>query len=262
MSDIPQPETAGASPGILASYPSLADQPVLVTGGATGIGEEVVRGFVRQRGKVAFIDLQAEAGKKLAAKTGALFIECDLHDVPALQKAVAEAARQVGDITVLVNNAAHDERHAWQEVTEQYWDERLAINLKHVFFATQAVAPMMVAAGKGSIVNFGSSAWMLAEGNMPGYTSAKAAIHGLTRSFARDLGKHNVRVNTVVPGWAMTRRQIEKWLTPESELEMKRRICLPHALQPAEVANMVLWLASDDSSACSAQNFIVDCGRL
>ena len=246
---------------MMARYPSLEGKAVMVTGGAAGIGEEIVRGFCRQGSKVAFVDLQADAGSKLAEETGSFFLECDLRDIPALKRAIAKAAGKVGSIDVLVNNAAHDERHAWQEVTEEYWDDRQATNLRHVFFAIQAVAPMMVKARSGSIVNLGSSSWMLAEGNMPGYTSSKAAIHALTRSFARDLGKDNIRVNTVVPGWAMTKRQIEKWLTPESKKDMEKRMCLANALQPVDVANMVLWLAADDSSSCSASNFMVDCGR-
>ena len=246
---------------MLARYPSLEGKGVLITGGAAGIGEEIVRGFCRAGSKVAFVDLQADAGRKLAEETGSFFFECDLRDIPALKKTVADAVGKVGEIGVLVNNAAHDERHAWQDVSEEYWDDRQATNLRHVFFAIQSVAPMMVKARKGSIINFGSSAWMIAEGNMPGYTSAKAAIHALTRSFARDLGKDNIRVNTVVPGWVMTQRQIEKWLTPESKKDMEKRMCLANALQPADVANLVLWLAADDSSACSACNFIIDCGR-
>ncbi len=244
----------------LARYPSLAGKSVFITGGASGIGEALVRAFARQGSKVSFIDLLAEEGASLAAEAGARFAQCDLRDIDALRSAVALAAKAYGPIDVLVNNAAHDERHAWQDVTEEYWDDRVAVNLRHVFFATQAVAPMMVAAGRGSIINFGSSSWMIGQGNMPGYTSSKAGIHGMTRSFARDLGKHNVRVNTVVPGWVMTKRQIDKWLTPEAKADMESKMCLPNPVQPEDIAAMVLWLAADDSCACSAQNFIVDGG--
>lgn len=245
----------------LASYPSLAGKSVLVTGGATGIGESIVEGFCRQQSKVAFIDLNVAAGQQVATTTGATFIECDLTDTNALKEAVAAAVAANGsDIEVLVNNAAHDERHAWEDVTEEFWDGRIAVNLRHAFFATQAVAPAMVNAKAGSIINFGSSSWMLAQGNMPAYTASKAGTHGMTRSFSRDLGKSNIRVNTIVPGWVMTQRQKDNWVTPESLKDMEDKMCLAGAVMPIDIANMTLWLAADDSKMCSAQNFIVDGG--
>jgi NAD(P)-dependent dehydrogenase (short-subunit alcohol dehydrogenase family) len=161
---------------------------------------------------------------------------------------------------VLVNNAAHDERHSIEAVTPEYWDDRFAVNLRHQFFAAQAVVPGMAAAGGGSIINMGSTSWMVGQGGMPAYLSAKAAVAGLTRALARDLGPKNIRVNSVVPGWIMTERQIALWLTPEGEQELLRRQCLKRKLKPEDVARMVLFLASDDSDACTSQAFIVDGG--
>jgi len=163
---------------------------------------------------------------------------------------------------VLVNNAANDQRHSWEEVTAEYWDERQATNLRHQFFAIQAVAPMMQAAGGGSIINFGSVSWHSLTGGMPAYTTAKAAVEGLTRGMARDLGPHGIRVNTVIPGWIMTERQITLWLTPEAEADLMKLQCLKQKLAPADVTRMVLWLAADDSRMCTAQLWVVDAGRM
>jgi len=248
-----------------AIYPSLAGRNVLVTGGASGIGAAVVRAFTEQRAHVAFVDIMKEAGEALAGELAAsgakvLFLHCDLTNVAALRAAAAAAKAGVGPIQVLVNNAANDTRHDWREVTPESWDDRIAVNLKHVFFITQAIAPDMIEAGGGSIINFGSISWMLKQGGMPAYTSAKAAIHGLTRSFARDLGKHGIRVNTVVPGWVMTQRQIELWLDEAGERAIEEGQCLPWRVQPDDLARMVLFLAADDSRLCSAQNFVVDGG--
>ena len=194
-----------------ATYPSLKDKAVFVTGGASGIGAEIVRAFAAQGSRVGFVDLDAERGEALARELGPTttvrFEPCDLRDVDALRRAFAALKGHVGPAEVLVNNAARDDRHAWEEVTPDYYDERVATNLRHMFFAIQAVAPDMVAAGRGSIINMGSNSWWEAAGGMPVYTSAKAAVHGMTRSFARDLGPSRVRVNTVVPGWVMTQRQ-------------------------------------------------------
>jgi NAD(P)-dependent dehydrogenase (short-subunit alcohol dehydrogenase family) len=173
---------------------------------------------------------------------------------------VAEVRTQLGPIRVLVNNAAHDERHSIESVTPEYWDDRFAVNLRHQFFAAQAVAPGMAAAGGGSIINLGSTSWMVGQGGMPAYLSAKAAVAGLTRALARDFGPKHIRVNSVVPGWIMTERQIALWLTPEGEQELLRRQCLKRKLKPEDVARMVLFLASDDSDACTSQAFIVDGG--
>ncbi len=248
-----------------AIYPDLADKVVLVTGGAAGIGEFIVRAFAAQKSVVAFVDIQKERGEKLAAELTAAgqrahFSAVDVTDTAGLQKSIGDFAAKLGAINVLINNAAHDERHATETVTAEYWDDRIAVNLKHQFFAAQAVLPGMKAAGGGAIVNFGSTSWMIGQGGMAVYTAAKSAVLGLTRSLARDYGQFNIRVNTVAPGWIMTERQIEKWLTPEGEAELMKRQCLKRRLQPAELAKFTVFLASDEASACTNQNYIVDGG--
>jgi NAD(P)-dependent dehydrogenase (short-subunit alcohol dehydrogenase family) len=251
-----------------ATYPSLRDRVVLVTGGASGIGAEEVIQFARQSAKVAFLDVAHDAAAALTESLRAeglappLYVPCDLKDIPALQAAIAEIGQRLGPITVLVNNAANDQRHDYQDVTVEYWDERMATNLRHQFFAIQAVAPMMRAAGGGSIVNFGSISWHTSHGGMPAYTTAKAGVEGLTKGMARDLGADGIRVNCVIPGWIMTQRQIDLWLTPEAEANLMRVQCLKARVMPADVARMVLWLASDDSKMCSSQLWVVDGGRL
>ncbi len=250
-----------------ATYPSLKDTVVTITGGASGIGAETVRAFVAQGACVGFVDIDEARGGALAeelAGGGATvrFEACDLRDIDALKRAIAALAGALGPATVLVNNAARDDRHPWEEVTPVYYDERIAVNLRHMFFATQAVAPGMIAAGKGSIINFGSNSWWEKSGGLPVYTTAKAAVHGMTRSFARDLGPHRIRVNTVVPGWIMTERQKEKWATPEA-LERHRQIqCLPDLIEPVYIARMVLFLASDDAAMCTANNYMVEAGSI
>jgi NAD(P)-dependent dehydrogenase (short-subunit alcohol dehydrogenase family) len=217
---------------------------------------------------VAFVDIADDAARALIGRIAAaghrapLYQHCDLKDIAALQATIAEIRRELGPITVLVNNAANDQRHRFEDVTVEYWDERLATNLRHQFFAIQAVAPMMRAAGGGSIINFGSVSWHATQGGMPAYTTAKAAVEGLTRSMARDLGPDRIRVNTVIPGWIMTERQITLWLTPEAEKNLLRVQCLKEKLAPADVTRMVLWLASDDSRMCTAQLWVVDAGRM
>jgi D-xylose 1-dehydrogenase len=254
--------------GEFAIYPSLRDRVVFVTGGASGIGAEHVAQFAAQGARVAFVDIADDAAKALVAKVEAaghatpLYCHCDLKDIAALQAVIADVPRALGPITVLVNNAANDQRHRFEEVTVEYWDERLATNLRHQFFAIQAVAPMMRAAGGGSIINFGSVSWHSLQGGMPAYTTAKAAVEGLTRGMARDLGPDKIRVNTVIPGWIMTERQISLWLTPEGERNLMQVQCLKEKLVPADVTRMVLWLASDDSRMCTAQLWVVDAGRM
>jgi len=249
-----------------ARYPSLQNRTVFITGGATGIGSAEVEHFAAQGARVAFVDIQEEPARTLAARLKAeghhepWFQRRDITDVPALQAAIAEAARALGPITVLVNNAAHDERHRWQDVTAAYWDERQAVNLRHQFFAIQAVAPMMRDAGGGSIVNFGSISWHVGQGGMPAYTTAKAAVEGLTRGMARDLGPDGIRVNCVIPGWIMTERQLTRWLTPEAEADLMKAQSLKAKVMPADVARMVLWLAADDSRMCTSQLWVVDGG--
>jgi len=182
--------------------------------------------------------------------------------VDQLRRAFAGLKAALGPATVLVNNAARDDRHGWEEVTPEYYDERIATNLRHMFFAIQAVAPGMIAAGKGSIINMGSNSWWQAAGGMPVYTTAKAAVHGMTRSFARDLGPHRIRVNTVVPGWVMTERQKALWATPEKLERHRARQCLPDLLEPVHLARMVLFLASDDAAMCTANNYMVEAGSI
>jgi NAD(P)-dependent dehydrogenase (short-subunit alcohol dehydrogenase family) len=251
-----------------AIYPSLRDRVVLVTGGASGIGAEEVTQFARQGAKVAFLDVSDDAARQLGdllSSEGlpqACYVRCDLKDIPAVQAAIAEIAARLGPITILVNNAANDQRHGFEDVTVEFWDERMATNLRHQFFTIQAVAPMMRTAGGGSIINFGSISWHTSQGGMPAYTTAKAGIEGLTKGMARDLGPHGIRVNCVIPGWIMTQRQIDLWLTPEAEANLLQAQCLKAKLVPADVARMVLWLASDDSRMCSSQLWVVDGGRL
>ena len=250
----------------LATYPSLEGRAVLVTGGGSGIGASIVEHLCAQRARVAFIDIARAPSESLVETIGRrgdpapTFLPCDLRDVAALRAAVAEAQGRLGPITVLVNNAAHDERHAIEQVTPEYWDERFAVNLRHQFFAAQAVAPGMATAGGGSIVNLGSTSWLVGQGGMPAYLSAKAAVAGLTRGLARDLGPKNIRVNCIVPGWIMTERQIALWLTPEGEQELMRRQCLKRKLLPEDIARVVLFFAADDSAACTSQSYIVDGG--
>jgi NAD(P)-dependent dehydrogenase (short-subunit alcohol dehydrogenase family) len=249
-----------------AVYPSLRDRVVLVTGGASGIGAEEVTQFARQGARVAFLDIADDLAFTLINTLGQeglaspLYVPCDLRDIPALQTAIGEISRRLGPISVLVNNAANDQRHGYEDVTVEYWDERMATNLRHQFFAIQAVAPMMRQAGGGSIVNFGSISWHTNQGGMPAYTSAKAAVEGLTKGMARDLGEHGIRVNCVIPGWIMTQRQLDLWLTPEAEAQLMRTQCLKNKVMPADVARMVLWLASEDSRMCTAQLWVVDGG--
>jgi NAD(P)-dependent dehydrogenase (short-subunit alcohol dehydrogenase family) len=247
-----------------AIYPSLRDRTVLVTGGGSGIGEAIVRGFAGQGSRVGFIDIDAEASKKLLASLPAEarvhFAHADLRDIGALRNAVGSIRDALGPITILVNNAARDDRHAIADVTPEYWDERFAVNLKHQFFCAQAVAPDMAQAGGGAIVNMGSVSWVIGQGGMPGYTTAKSAVQGLTRALARDLGPDNVRVNSILPGWIMTQRQQDLWLTPEGEAELMQRQCVKRKLVPDDIARVVLFFAADDSGACTNQNYIVDGG--
>jgi NAD(P)-dependent dehydrogenase (short-subunit alcohol dehydrogenase family) len=249
-----------------AIYPSLRDRSVFITGGASGIGASLVRQFAAQGAHVAFVDIEDDAAAALAGEIAAAglhrpyYRNCDLRDIAALRGAIAAAAGAHGGITVLVNNAANDERHRIEDVTPEYWDDRQAVNLRHQFFAAQAVIPMMRAAGGGSIVNFGSVSWHIGQGGMPAYVTAKAGIEGLTRGLARDLGPDNIRVNCIIPGWIMTERQITKWLTPEGEAKLMQDQCLKRRIMPDDVARMALWLAADDSGACTSQTWTVDGG--
>jgi NAD(P)-dependent dehydrogenase (short-subunit alcohol dehydrogenase family) len=249
-----------------AIYPSLKDKVVFISGGGSGIGASIVEGFVRQGARVGFIDVDETASNALvqslkSAGAGApRFERCDVRDIGQLRGAIRTMESELGDIGVLVNNAARDDRHAIENVTVEFWDERLAVNLRHQFFAAQAVIDQMKRLGGGSIINFGSTSWMSATGGMPAYTTSKAAIHGLTRGLARDLGPFNIRANTVSPGWVMTERQKKLWVTPEGERQIDQMQCLKGRLQPEDLANMVLFLASDDAKMITSQNLVVDAG--
>ncbi|NBB51948.1 SDR family oxidoreductase [Rhizobium sp. CRIBSB] len=246
----------------MAIYPDLAGKVVVVTGGAAGIGEAIVRGFVAQGAKVGILDIDQVKGRPLAAQLGdaVRFIPCDVTDITGLQAAIGAVREAFGPIDCLINNAAHDERHQTLEVTEAYWDGRIAVNLKHQFFAAQAVLPDMMAKKAGSIVNLGSCSWIIGQGGMAAYTASKSAVLGLTRSLARDFGEHGVRVNAVAPGWIMTERQLALWVTPETEKSIYENQCLKRRLVPDDVARMVIFLCSEDASAITNQHHIVDGG--
>lgn len=250
---------------LFARHPGLAGVAVIVSGGATGIGEAIVRAYAAEGALVGFVDLAETEGKALAGELNAAggevsFRHCDITDIDAYRAAIASIEAAHGATQVLINNAANDTRHKWDEVTPDYFDTRIAVNLKHMFFAIQAVAPGMIASGKGSIVNFGSVGWMMASGGYPGYATGKAAVHGMTRSFARDLGRHGVRVNTLVPGWVMTQRQLDLWVDDAANELIDKSQCLAGRVLPEDIARMALFLGSDDSRMCSGQNFIVDGG--
>lgn len=249
-----------------ARYPSLQDRAVLITGGATGIGETLVEAFAEQGARVGFIDLAAAEGQALAARLAATsrhapqFVAADLTQVDALRAAIAALRERTGPFTVLLNNAANDRRHAVEETTPEFWDASVAVNIRHQFFTAQAVLADMKAAGSGSIINFGSISWMLKQGGMPAYTASKAAVQGLTRCLARDFGAHNIRVNTLVPGWVMTEKQLRLWVTEETKREIAKGQCIDAPLLPEHIARMALFLAADDSAMCTAQDFVVDGG--
>ena len=245
-------------------YPSLENKSVLITGGASGIGAQTVKAFAAQGANVGFIDRDRKASESLAsAIDGSVEYElCDLNDIENLKSAMAALRERTGPIQVLVNNAGHDDRHDWKDVTPEYWDERMGTNLRHMFFTIQQAAPDMIENGGGSIINLGSNSWWEAGGGFPAYATAKSAVHGLTRTMARDLGDYRIRVNTVVPGWIMTERQKDKWATPESLEKHRDRQCLPDLIDPLYVAKMIVFLASDDAAMCTASNFMVDAGSI
>lgn len=243
-----------------ARYPSLKDRVVLITGGATGIGASMVRNFARQGSRVAFLDIQDEPGRALADELGAEYIHCDLTDIAALQAAVAQVLGRHGTVDVLVNNAANDHRHRTEDVTPEYWDRSMAVNLRPQFFAIQGVLPAMKAAGRGSIVNLSSISWIIPSTGLPVYTAAKAAIVGLTRTLAHELGPAGIRVNAVLPGAIATEKQKRLVYTPEYQAEILASQALKRVIEPDEVARLVLFLASDDSSAITNQSYVIDGG--
>jgi NAD(P)-dependent dehydrogenase (short-subunit alcohol dehydrogenase family) len=251
-----------------ATYPSLRDRTVFVTGGADGIGAGMVEEFVAQGARVGFADINRAKAEATVERCRSgeprhvpIFYEVDLVDIAALRVVIERALADLGSIEVLVNNAASDDRHTWEEMTPEYWDDRLNTNLRHYFFAIQAVAPQMIEAGNGSIVNIGSSSFMMQEDFFPGYAIAKSGVSGITRTMARTFGPHGVRVNTVLPGWVATERQLEKWWSPEGEAGTMADQAIKRRIYPREFAQMVLFLSADDGAACTAQEFLVDGGR-
>jgi len=247
-----------------ATYPSLQGKRVIVSGGGSGIGEAIVEAFVRQGSAVAFVDIQdgpseALVGRLADAPIAPVFIHCDVTDFATYDEKIARLIDGLGGCDVMINNAANDDRHTVEEVTPAYWDERMAVNLKHQFFAAKAVIPAMREAGGGSIVNLGSISWHLGLKDLTLYQTAKAAIEGLTRSLARELGPDNIRVNAIIPGNVQTPRQM-KWYTPEGEAEIVAAQCLAGRIQPVDIAAMALFLASDDARFCTAHNYWVDAG--
>ena len=246
----------------LASYPSLRHRCVIITGGATGIGRAMVEAFVDQGAKVAFLDRDMESGAALAAElgSGVHFLACDVSDAAALKTAILDAIGLLGGLQVLIANAANDTRHGLDDLTPELWDDCLAVNLKHQFFAAQTAYPAIEAAGGGSIICLGSISWLNNTTGMIGYTTAKAGIHGLVRTLARLLGPKNIRVNALLPGWTMTARQLSHWVDDEAHREIDRAQCLPRRVMPDDIARMALFLASDDSAMCTQQTFVVDGG--
>src|SRR6266702_6748399 len=249
-----------------ARYPSLKGVPVLITGGSSGIGAAMVKQFALQGARVAFIDLAVDPANELIRRLAdhcahpPRFWSCDLRDIERIRAVVREIETEFGALRVLVNNAANDDRHKLEDVTPEYWDDRMAVNLRHQFFLIQAVVPGMTKAGGGSIINMSSIAWMIPSTGLPAYVTAKAAIVGLTRTMAHELGAANVRINCVLPGAVLTERQRRLWWTPEYEKEIMGRQALKRNLMPDDVARLVLFLASDDSSAITNQSCVVDAG--
>lgn len=245
-----------------AIYPSLANKTVVVTGGGSGIGAEIVAGFVRQKSRVFFIDFAEDSSRVLADKLGdaAQFCKCDLTDLDALKATFAAIEDKGGPVTTLINNAANDDRHRIEDVTPAYWDNRMAVNLRHYFFATQAVMGGMQRSGGGSIINLGSVSWHLGLPGIALYETAKAGIEGMTRALARDLGEANIRVNSVIPGAVRTPRQMALWHTPEEEAKIFAQQCLKVRVDPIDIAAMVLFLASDDARLCTGHSYWVDAG--
>lgn len=244
-----------------SSFPSLADRHVLVTGGSSGIGAGIVAAFVRQGARVTFLDLnEPDADGAPEGLESGRFMRCDLTDLDALKEAITSAARDRGRVDVLINNAASDDRHSLEDVTPDFYDQRMAVNLRHFVFAARAVVPAMIEQNCGVIINLGSVAWRLTVPNLPLYETAKAGIEGLTRSLARDLGPKGIRVVCILPGAVETPRQ-RKWYSPEQVNELlNQQQCIPVRIQPADVASLALFLASDDARCCTAHNYYVDAG--
>jgi NAD(P)-dependent dehydrogenase (short-subunit alcohol dehydrogenase family) len=244
-----------------ATYPSLNHRVVFITGGASGIGASFVREFHAQGAEVAFVDLQDDAGRALAEELGAWFRPCDVTDAEALQGAIRDAAAALGPITILINNVANDTRQKTAEMTPEAWRKNLAVNLDPAFIAATAVYPMMKGEGGGSIVNVSSINALLGPAELAAYSAAKGAINALSKSLAHEWGVDNIRVNALSPGWVATPRQLELWLTPEAEAEWMKQVALQRRIQPADVARLALFLASDDAQMITGQNLVIDGGR-
>ncbi|MGJ8691371.1 MAG: SDR family NAD(P)-dependent oxidoreductase [Thalassotalea sp.] len=248
-------------------YPSLRGKVVFITGGATGIGNCFVESFAEQGAKVIFVDvLESESTALVNGLTEKIpgaqvyFFQCDLIDIEKLKNIMQQVEAEIGDISVLVNSAANDTRHKFQDVSIEDWDRCININLRHYFFAIQAVQQQMAKNGGGSIINMGSMSWHDHQGGMPGYTAAKAGVVGLTRGFASELGKDKIRINTITPGWVMTKRQLTHWVNENTVKKIEENQCIKDYVMPEDIAAMVLFLASDDSKLCTAQDFVVDGG--
>ena len=243
-----------------SSFPSLADRHVLVTGGSSGIGAAMVAAFVRQRACVSFLDVnEPDTPDGQDNHENTHFMRCDVTNLDILEETIAAAVRDRGPVDVLINNAASDDRHTLQDVTPEFFDQRMAVNLRHFVFAARAVVPAMIERNRGVIINLGSVAWRLPVANLPLYETAKAGIEGLTRSLACDLGPQGIRVVCILPGAVETPRQ-RKWYTPRQVNELLQQQCLPVRIQPADVAALALFLASDDARCCTAHNYYVDAG--
>ncbi|HVE49432.1 MAG TPA: SDR family oxidoreductase [Casimicrobiaceae bacterium] len=249
-----------------AVYPTLKNRVVVITGGASGIGRSMVEHFCDQGSRVSFVDIQDDAATELAESVAArgnpkpTYRRCDVRDVGALKDAIDAIGRESGPVKVLLNNAGNDDRHRLEDVTSSYFDDRIALNLKHQLFAVQAVRPQMRDSGGGSIINLNSIIWTVADGDCVCYVTAKSAVTGLTRALATELGPEKIRVNGIAPGWVMTERQIKLWLTPDGERRIEERQALKDRLFPPDIARMALWLAADDSRMCTKQTFVVDGG--
>ncbi len=249
-----------------ARYPSLEGRHVFITGGGSGIGRSLVEHFADQGARVSFVDIAADAAEAVADGVVARGLErpdfhrLDLRDTAALERLISGLGERRGPISILVNNAGNDDRHTLESVTEDYFDDRMAVNLRHQLFAAKAVAGQMKSLGGGSIINFTSITWTVGDGDCVCYVTAKAAVHGMTRALATELGPHNIRVNSITPGWVMTERQVELWLNEDGVRQLEDRQVLPGRVYPPDIARMALWLAADDSRMCSKQTFVVDAG--
>jgi NAD(P)-dependent dehydrogenase (short-subunit alcohol dehydrogenase family) len=253
-----------ASP--FASYPSLKDRSVFITGGATGVGAAMVEEFAAQGARVGFLDIDAKAGKALARKIGdrgghaPQFWICDLMDLEAVKRTMAKAQKALGPIAVLVNNAANDDRHKPEDITPERWEFIIGVNLRHLYFCAQSVAEGMRKMGGGSIINVGSITVLIGFLSLSVYETAKGGVIGMTRALAREWGPQRIRVNCIHPGWIMTERQKTLWLTPEADAYRAKMQSLPDRIDPPEVARLALWLASEDSRRCTGQEFVIDGG--